>query len=579
VASFLGELRRRNVVKVSAAYAAAAWLIAQIAETVFPVFELPGVYLRALFVILGLGLLVTIVLAWIYDFTPEGIQRTADLPEGEISRRLSGRGLDFTIIACLSVALLFLILDRYYFEPLADEVVASIAVLPLATESNDIGGDISYLGEGIADSLVMRLSRISRLKVKSRSMIRQADEDVRRIGEMLGVDAVVMGRLTQREDVFDIVVELVDTVDGSVMWSDRFVRRALNLISIESEVSAAITQALSIRLSLDEEADLARPPTENAAAYRLYLKGRYFWNQRSEDGLRRSADLFQEAIERDPDYALAWSGLADSYFMLFAWGIEPPQSTVTQVRSAAQRAIELDPSLAEPHATLAYLKTIVDWDWEGAERDFLTAIELNENYSTAHHWYAFYLLTVGESKAAIEEVLKARDSEPLSPIVNSEVSYFYVYDGQYDKAIEELHAASLISPGFPSIRSGYIRAYALNGQIEEAIEIQQSKGIAYGDSVVGAGVGMLVLPTLGLDEEARDFYEYALKESETRYVMPGMLGMLAASIGEADEAFAHFDQALDERSLVVSWLRDPFISNIRDDPRYPELFERVGLTR
>jgi TolB-like protein/Tfp pilus assembly protein PilF len=579
VASFLGELRRRNVVKVSAAYLAAAWLIAQIVETVFPVFELPGVYLRALFVILGLGLPVTIVLAWIYDLTPEGIQRTDDLPEGEYSRRLSGRGLDFTIIGCLSVALLFLILERYYFEPIADETLASIAVLPLATESNDIGSDISYLGEGIADSLIMRLSRISRLKVKSRSMIRQADEDVREIGEMLGVDAVVMGRLTQREDVFDIVVELVDTVDGSVMWSNRFMRRAVNLISIETEVSAEISKALSIRLSLDEEADLARPPTDNAAAYRLYLKGRYFWNQRSEDGLRRSADLFQEAIELDPDYALAWSGLADSYFMLFAWGIEPPQSTVSQIRSAAQRAIELDPSLAEPHATLAYLKTIVDWDWEGAERDFLTAIELNENYSTAHHWYAFYLLTVGESKAAIEEVLKARDSEPLSPIVNSEVSYFYVYDGQYDKAIEELHAASLISPGFPSIRSGYIRAYALNGQIEEAIEIQQSKGIAYGDSVVGAGVGMLVLPTLGLDEEARDFYEYALKESETRYVMPGMLGMLAASIGEADEAFAHFDQALDERSLVVSWLRDPFISNIRDDPRYPELFERVGLTR
>jgi hypothetical protein len=192
VASFLGELRRRNVVKVSAAYLAAAWLIAQIVETVFPVFELPGVYLRALFVILGLGLPVTIVLAWIYDLTPEGIQRTDDLPEGEYSRRLSGRGLDFTIIGCLSVALLFLILDRYYFEPIADESLASIAVLPLATESNDIGSDISYLGEGIADSLIMRLSRISRLKVKSRSMIRQADEDVREIGEMLGVDAVVM---------------------------------------------------------------------------------------------------------------------------------------------------------------------------------------------------------------------------------------------------------------------------------------------------------------------------------------------------------------------------------------------------
>jgi len=578
VSSFLNELRRRNVIKVSAAYTAAAWLTAQVAETVFPVFEFSNALLRALFVVLALGLPVTIVLAWIYDLTPAGIQRTDDLPEGVEAQRIPGRVLDFFIIGCLAVAVTFLLLDRYYISPMSDGVVASIAVLPFDSEVSELDPDIAYLREGLSDSLIMRLSRIPHIRVKSRSMVRHADEDAQTIGETLGVDAVFMGRISQREEALDIRVELVDTSDGSVIWSNRFTRQIENLISIESEISAAISTALSLRLSEEEEAHLVRSPTENATAYRLYLQGRYFWNQRSEAGLRRSADLFRQAIDLDPNYALAWSGLADSYFMLFAWGIEPPETTVAKVRSAALRAAELDPSLAEPHATLGYLKTLVDWDWEGAGQEFLTAIELNDNYSTAHHWYAFYLSTVGESKAAIEEILKARDSEPLSPIVNSEVSFFYIYDGQYAKAIEELQVASLISPDFPSITIGLIRALALSGEDDEAVKLLQSRGSDYGDSIVGAGMGNMVLPLLGLDDEARTFYEFALKTSETTYVMPGLLGVLAASMGDRDAAFAHFDQALNERSMVISWLRDPLISNIRDDPRYTELFERVGLT-
>jgi len=548
VSSFLNELRRRNVIKVSAAYTAAAWLTAQVAETVFPVFEFSNALLRALFVVLALGLPVTIVLAWIYDLTPAGIQRTDDLPEGVEAQRIPGRVLDFFIIGCLAVAVTFLLLDRYYISPMSDGVVASIAVLPFDSEVSELDPDIAYLREGLSDSLIMRLSRIPHIRVKSRSMVRHADEDAQTIGETLGVDAVFMGRISQREEALDIRVELVDTSDGSVIWSNRFTRQIENLISIESEISAAISTALSLRLSEEEEAHLVRSPTENATAYRLYLQGRYFWNQRSEAGLRRSADLFRQAIDLDPNYALAWSGLADSYFMLFAWGIEP------------------------------YLKTLVDWDWEGAGQEFLTAIELNDNYSTAHHWYSFYLSTVGESKAAIEEILKARDSEPLSPIVNSEVSFFYIYDGQYAKAIEELQVASLISPDFPSITIGLIRALALSGEDDEAVKLLQSRGSDYGDSIVGAGMGNMVLPLLGLDDEARTFYEFALKTSETTYVMPGLLGVLAASMGDRDAAFAHFDQALNERSMVISWLRDPLISNIRDDPRYTELFERVGLT-
>jgi len=576
MASFLAELKRRNVVKVGAAYAAAAWLLAQIVGTVLPVFDLPDAFLRAVFILLGIGFPVTLVLAWIYDLTPEGIQRTADLPIGSTTAQLSGRGLDFTIIGCLAVAVLFLVVDRFIWSPPTDRSVASIAVLPFEVERPD--SETSYLGDGITDRLIMRLSRLPGLRVKSRSMLRAAEENAQRIGQMLDVDAICLGRLIRRGEVLEIVVELISVIDGSVMWSNRLQRDFSSLVNLEGEVSAEIARALSIELTDAEEDELSRSPTDNSAAYSLYLQGRHFWNQRSADGLRRSADVYRQAVDLDPGYALAWSGLADSYLMLFAWGLERPQEVMPMARAAATRAIDLDPNLAEPHATLGYYKTLYERDWDGARAEFLKSIALNDNYSTAHHWYAFYLSTIGDSSAAIREIRKARDSEPLSPIINAEVSLFLVYDGQYEQAIEELQAASLWNPDFPSLLNSLVRAYALDGQHDKAFEVWEKSQESYGDSVVGRGFGNMVLPELGRYDEAREFYERAVELSATEYVMPGLLGVLAAGIGDYDAAFAYFDTAVQERSLVISWLRDPLIDNLRGDSRYAELFEEVGLT-
>ena len=344
MATFLAELKRRNVVKVAAAYAAAAWLVAQVAETVFPVFELPGQLLRVLFILLGLGFPVTVVLAWVYDFTPEGIRRTDDMPAG--TARVAGRGLDFVIIGCLAVAVLFLVLDRFVWSPSAGSSGASVAVLPFTVRSPD--PETGYLGESIADSLVMRLSRLPQLNVKSRSMFGGGPTDLQALGRELGVRAICRGELVKRGGVLEIAVELIDVIDGSILWSDRLTRNFSTLVSLESDVSAEIAGALSVELSAEEAAGLARPPTEDAGAYRLYLEGRHFWNQRSQAGLRASAERFRQAVDLDPAYALAWSGLADSYLMLYAWGIESPHNVAPLAYAAAQRATELDPTLAEP---------------------------------------------------------------------------------------------------------------------------------------------------------------------------------------------------------------------------------------
>lgn len=573
MAAFLEELQRRNVVKVGAAYAAAAWLVAQIAETVFPVFDLPAGLLRAVFIMLGLGFPVTLILAWIYDLTPEGIRRTDDLPAG--APRISGQGLNVVIIACLSVTVLFLVLDRFVWNPPAVEIFSTIAVLPFEVEQGD--PETSYLGRGIADSVVMRLSRLPQLKVKSRSIKGKGEDDIQALGARLGVQAVCIGRLVRRDDVLEIVVELIDVVDGSILWTNRLRRKISTIISLESEVSAEIASALSIELSDEDTAALAAKPTDNPEAYRLYLQGRHMWNQRSVEGLRSSASFYRQAVDLDPGYALAWSGLADSYLMLYAWGMEAPGDVAPLALASAQQATKLDPTLAEPWATIGYYNTLFERDWEGAETAFLKSIELNANYSTAHHWYAFYLSTIGESAEAIEEILIARESEPLSPIINAEVGMFLDYDGQYERSIEELKRVSLWNPEFHSLLMGLSRAYALSGEHEMASDLVDRLQDYYAGNLLASGFSKMVLPVIGRDDDARTFYEYALAESADQYVMPGILGVLAAGIGENDAAFRHFEAGLAERSLVVSWLRDPLISGLRDDPRYAELLESIGL--
>jgi TolB-like protein/Tfp pilus assembly protein PilF len=576
---FLRELHRRNVVKVATVYAAVAWLLAQIADTILPAFDVPGGVLKTLLVIIGLGFPVTVVLAWVYELTPAGFQRTDEVSEVDRVANLGGRRLDFTIIGCMSVAILFLVLDNYIWESTHDEISASIAVLPFAAQFTGPGdeSDTAYLSEGIADSLIMRLSRISSLKVKSRAAISSSEEDVQTLGRLLGVDAICMGKLVQRGQELEITVELISTNDGTVMWSDRFLRRTSSLLAIESDISAEIVKQLKLVLSIEEKEILARDPTSNPAAHRLYLQGRYYWNRRQEAGLRVSADIYRRAIDLDPNYALAWAGLADSNLMLLAWGMEQPVDAAPRVIAAAQRSIELDPMLAEPHATLGYLKTLYEWDWEGARKEFLRAIELNNNYSSAHHWYAFYLLTIGDSPAAVEEILLARDFEPLSPIINAEVGYFYLLDRQYDQALAELQQATLLDPSYTSILSYLVRAQAFLGQHEQAMAtLHKWRSIDTG-GLVGTGYGNMVLPMLGLQADAHAAYQAALQASKTQYLMPGVLAVMAAVIGERDAAFEHFDKALAERSLVLSWLRDPLLDGIRDDPRYARIYERVGL--
>ena len=262
---------------------------------------------------------------------------------------------------------------------------------------------------------------------------------------------------------------------------------------------------------------------------------------------------------------------------MYAWGMEPPQAVAPLALAAAERAIQLDSTLAEPWATIGYYKTIFELDWAGAEAAFLESLALNANYGTAHHWYAFYLSTIGKADAAVDEILKAREAEPLSPVINGEVGLFLVYDGQYERTIEELYSAGLWNPDFPSLLISLARAHAMLGNTERASEMVDRMGPYSEADYLAQGFLTVVLPRIGRGDETRMLYAKLFADSESRYIMPSILGLVAASLGDYDAAFSHSDEALQQHSLIASWLRDPLIADIRDDPRYGALFQRIGL--
>ncbi len=570
--SLFEELKRRNVFRVAAAYAAIAWLLAQVADTFLPAFGLPPAYLRSFFVLLGLGFPVAVVLAWIYDITPEGIERTDDSTDAPPARRFTGRKLDFVIIACLTVALLFLALDRYRPGDTLQAVnIRSIAVLPFDVTSGDL--ELVQFGVGIADSLILRLSRIPELKVKSRAALTAASENVIELGEALGVDAICRGRVVRRGQILEISAELVDVSDGTVIWNQRFRPQSSNLVSVDADITGAIANRLDLELAPGDRLATTADPE----AHKLYLQGRYFWNRRTELGLRQSAERFQQAVALDPDYALAWSGLADSYFMLFAWGFESPDDAARRVMAAAERAVDLDPTLAAPLATIAYFKTIYERDWAGAREYFDRAIVLNSNYSTAHHWQAFFLSTMGEHAAALAAILRARDFEPLSPVINSEVALFHLYAGQPEEALAEVDAAERLDSDFAGFDGMRMRAYGIMGDTASGTAAWDRLRSMGDFGIVFSGFHGIALPALDRVGDARQIYDRGLASRATGYVAPGVLGILAASIGELDAAFGHFEEAYAERSLIMSWLRDPLLADMRADPRYAELMQRAGL--
>ena len=458
--------------------------------------------------------------------------------------------------------------------------VRSLAVLPFKPIS--AGDEDEYLGLGMADALITKLSNIRELNIRPTSAVRKYDapnQDPVAAGRELRVEAVIEGSVQRVGEKIRVTVQLVSVQDRVPLWGQKFDEHFTNIFAVQDRISEQVARALMLTLSSAEREMLNKHHTENSDAYRLYLKGRYFWNKRTVEGLKKGVGYFNEAVEEDPSYALAYVGLADSYSLLSDYGGLPPKEAYPQAKRAAMRAVELDERLAEAHATLAYIKSGYDWDWLGAEERFRRAIELNPNYETAHQWYAEYLSGMGRHQEAIAEIRKAKEINPLSLIINAVEAWVLYHAREYDQAIAQAQKVVEMDPHFAEVYAYLKRCYDQKGMYREAIAARQMRRKLAGYDAEETAA----LREAAAAASARMYWQKRLDqdlEESKRELSAGIdMAEIYAQLGEKDEAFKWLEKAYEERSAMMVYLKVlPNLDPLRSDPRFADLLRRVGHT-
>jgi serine/threonine protein kinase/tetratricopeptide (TPR) repeat protein len=459
--------------------------------------------------------------------------------------------------------------------------IDSLAVLPFVNDSGDPGLD--YLSDGLTENLINSISQVSNLKVIARSSVfRYKGRDVspEEVARELKVRGVLVGRVSERGDRLSVSVELVDAAENVHLWGAQYDRKPSDLLATEEDIAREISENLRPRLTGEERRRLTRGHTEDAEAYRLYLKGRYFWNERTGDGLHRSIDYFRQAIDRDPTYALAYTGLADAYATLglFYYQFAPPPETFPLAREAAGKALEIDPSLGEAHSSLANVLLFYDWDWATAGQEFRRALELDPADSNARHWYSHYLLALGRFDESLAQAQRAVEQDPISPMMATHLGEHYHLARQDDLAVKQLERALELNPRFPAAHVLLGEAYETQHRYADAEREFLSVEDAFaGTSRVKAALARIHARSGRRGEALRELKELAL-DRPGRYVAPHDLAWGYAALGDADRAMEWLEKAYAERSSALTYLEiEPLFDPLRGDPRFADLVRRVGL--
>jgi eukaryotic-like serine/threonine-protein kinase len=453
--------------------------------------------------------------------------------------------------------------------------IDSVAVLPFTNVSND--PDAEYLSDGLTDTLINGLSQLPGLRVSARSVVfryKGREADAQQIGRDLNVRAVLTGRVSQRGRTVISSTEVMDVATGSQIWGGQYNRSLADIFSVQEEIATEIFDRLRLRLTGEEKQRATRRHTEDPEAYQLYLRGRYHWNKATLDGFKRAIDYFQQAIGRDAQYALAYSGLADSYLLLGSYLVE----AIPEAKAAALKALELDPSLAEAHVAVGHIKLWLDWDWAGAEREFRRGLELNPNLALAHNQYAMYLATVGRLDDAISEVKQAQQLDPLSPIINSDLGWYLLYAKRNDEAVDQFRKTLDIDPNYVSALQGLGAAFVQKGLHTDAVvSLRKALSLAEGSPLIVAQLGH-AHASAGRRQEALDVLRELDGLSQRRYVPSSGIALVYAGLGDADKAFAALEQAYAERDFSMTLLKvAPWFDRLRSDPRYEALLKRMNV--
>ena len=448
--------------------------------------------------------------------------------------------------------------------------IESIAVLPFVNDTAD--PDAEYINDKITESLINSLSKLPKLRVVPRSLVfgyKGQNVDPQKAGRELKVQVVLTGRVQRRGDTLSVQADLIDLENVSQIWGQHYDRKIADILLVEEDISRDIFENLRLKLSLEEQKQLE--------AYRLYLKGRNYWNKRTPEGLQLGIDYFQQAIRIDEGYAPAYAGLADCYNMLVVYGVRLPKDAFPEAKAAALKALEIDETLAEARTSLAFIKFRWDWDRLEAEKEFLSAIKHRPSYASAHQWYSSYLAAFERFDEAIAEAKRTQELEPLSLIARSHLAWILYIAGRNDEAIAECKKMLDVDPNFFPARRYLGLAYEQMGRYEEAIS-EFDKGVKLSGSPLMLALLGHAYAASGKTAEARRVLAELEQLKGQKYVSPYTIATIYAALGAKDQAFDQLEKAYEDRDIWLMNLKvDPVLGNLRSDRRFPDLLRRVGL--
>ncbi len=502
---------------------------------------------------------------------------SAEFITGEVKKHKRGVALgSLMLLALLGVGFWF-----YFLRSTTDNApIDSIAVLPFQNRSAD--ADTEYLSDGLAESLIYRLSQIPNLKVSPTSSVfryKGKQTDAKIIANELGVDSVMTGRIVQRGDNLAISVELVDMRNNRLLWGEQYERKMSELLATQREIAAEITNKLQLKLSGEGAQKLAKKYTNNNEAYQLYLQGRFHFAKRTKDDILKGINYFQQAIKLDPNFALAYASIADSYNSMGKNADLPPKEVLPQAKAAATRALEIDPTLAEAHGALADSLALYDWNWAESEREYGKAFQLDPNVSYIHLTHGVsYSAPLGKRDEAVAELKRAVELEPLSLITNAIFGLSYLYAGQNDKALEQGKRTYDLDPNFRFGRQYLGNTYIVLGRYDEAIALAEeglkTSPLSQEDLVIAG----LAYAESGRRREAEQYLDRFKELAKTRYVRTVFTASIYAALGGKDKAFAELEKSFEDKDCFLPRIKlDPFMDPLRNDPRFKNLLKRMNL--
>jgi serine/threonine protein kinase/Tfp pilus assembly protein PilF len=523
-----------------------------------------------------------------------GIARDVPTAQREVPRRKPLSSKEITVsfnlkkllipglvlAALLTAAIIFWQLLLKKEAPLFESGRPSIAVLPFDDLSQE--KDQEAFCHGFAETLINAFYKIEDLRIPAKTSsfsFKGKEQDLEEIGEKLDVATVLRGSIQKAENRIRITAQLVRVTDASIIWSDQFNRVMDDIFSIQDKITLEIVRELKGTLLGEEKENLTKRYTENAEAYNLYLQGRFFWEKRTEEGFKKALDYFEQAVEIDPNYALAYTGMADTYGTLIGYGFLSENEAIPRIKTLLEKALSIDDEIAEAHTLMAQITKAYDWDWEGAEKEFRLALQLNPNYMYAHMWYGIYLANKGQLDEALEEQTRAYELDPLNIVANYGVGMMNVAARHYDHATEALKKTLSMNQNFIPAYSGLAKIYLLESRYEEAQqELDKALELSKRNDPYLLSLEGIILAKSGNRVGAERALEELLELSQQRHVQPVWIAALYMGLDQKDQAFDWLDKAYKERSTELVELKiDPLWDDLRPDPRFSELLRKIGL--